>query len=49
MKRVLMELKTFLTSKMKKKKKKKERRKFILKTDFKMKENLNLVLILKRL
>ena len=48
MKRVLMELKTFLTSKMKKKEKK-ERRKFILKTDFKMKENLNLVLILKRL
>ena len=43
-----MELKTFLTSKMKNKKKK-ERRKFILKTDFKMKENLNLVLILKRL
>ena len=42
MKRMLMELKTFLKSEMKKK-----IQKFILKTDFKMKENLKSVLILK--
>ena len=43
MKRMLMEMKAFLKNEMKKKKK----QKFILKTDFNMKENLKSVLILK--